>query len=151
MLLLATLLACGDDATSSDSGADSGTPGFTLVGPDLVEVSDDSDGLHFAITGGNASSWELGVFFDAVGRHEEDCLTAGSICHTLGPTGGSLTWDGDCDAPEDGKTCIAQLYYRQGQVTYMIRSGDSCWAWGDDASVYGDALGCTITDWDPDA
>jgi hypothetical protein len=71
----------------------------------------------------------------------------------LWATGGVLGWDGICSSPVDGETCISQLYWRQGQMSFVIKPmiGTGCWAWGDDASTYVDAWGCDLTSWAPDS
>jgi len=146
---------CGDPAKddTTSPGGDTGDSDVdtTILGPDDVVMNDSDAGLSVEVIGGSAASWHFGAIEPRVDLYEEGCREASEVCHTLDANGGLLSWASDCGSNSDGSTCIAQLYWRQGEMSFMIKpaTGLGCWAWGNDAAdLY---PGCTITNWEPDS
>lgn len=148
LLLLHLPLAAGcasGDTASKDSTGDSGSPSVTA--PTDVVLDDTTDALTITVSGGSATGWLFGVIDSSAGETGESCHDASDLCHTLDAAGGSLSW---CASPTDTCTAVAQLYYREGIESFVLKPavGVGCWSWGDSASYYDD-LGCTQTSWDP--
>lgn len=146
LLALLLSLACAPtDGKPDTSGDDSGAS--AILGPDLVTLDDTEEGLVVTIEGGDALAWLYGVIDPGLDYTAEGCRDATDTCHTLGPTGGTIAW-GDCDTPTDGTTCIAQVSWRQGVLSHVVRPSTAigCWAWGEDADYWTD---CTETAWAP--
>ena len=151
LLPLMLAFGCGEAAPGGGNGGGDDTAAVTVLGPDDVIMDDSDNGLSIQVVGGSATGWRFGAVEPRVDLYEEGCREADDICHTLGASGGTLSWASDCGSNGDGSTCIAQLYWRQGQMSFVIEPtvGLGCWAWGDDAAeLY---PGCTITNWEPDS
>lgn len=135
--------------TDVDSNDSDGDRNDDVVGPSNVVLSEVDGGLRVTISGGIAPGWRLGAIHPRTDFYEEDCLDSSDLCHSLAPDGGVLRW---ClgETPTDSCTAIAQLYYRQGKVSFVLKPsvGVGCWVWGEDASYYRD-LGCQTMAWDP--
>ena len=145
------LLACVGPLDSADPGGNSSTDEdsggeISITAPDEVVLNDTTDGLEITITGGSATGWLFGVIGPSESDTEEGCHDGGDVCHTLDATGGTLDW---CQDAEDGCTSVAQLYYREGIESYVLKPtlGLGCWSWGDAAGYYDD-LGCTEMSWE---
>ncbi|MEZ4318571.1 MAG: hypothetical protein R3F61_13745 [Myxococcota bacterium] len=139
LFALIPVSSCASDPVSVDLP--------TVLGPERVVLDDQTGGLDIEVTGGTASGWRFGAIEPRLGIDSEGCRGGDEVCHTLGPDGGRLGWGGTCSAPQDGETCIEQLYWRQGVMTYVLRPavGSGCWAWGDGADVLYPE--CEETDW----
>ena len=146
--ILATLLLGGCPGGDDKGGGGGGGGGSnTILGPDDVVLNDTDAGLEVSIEGGTAANWKLGVVWAAQGYEEEACDGGDSVCHPLDASGGTLDWCSQHEGSE-GCTGIPQLYYRQGQVSLMLKpkSGVGCWSWGDEADYWD---GCEEMGWDP--
>jgi hypothetical protein len=146
--LLLALACAGPDGAKDDTAASGDT--LTVTGPDNVTMNDTEDGLDITIDGGVATGWLFGAVRDG---HEAEACVDPEECHVLDVGGGHLDWQYDCEEPDDGSTCLAQLYYRASLLTYVVRPevGTDCWTWGADTSYYTDTLGCAVTDWEPNS
>ncbi len=146
-----SLLACTgilpdeSKSTATDDAPD-GDEVPEIGAPDEVVLDDDDDGLLVDISGSEATGWLLGVAWPDQDYEDEACKSSGDICHPLDSDGGVVEW---CDQHEgeEGCTGIPQLYYRQGQVSLMLKPevGVGCWSWGDEADYWKD---CEEESWD---
>lgn len=139
---IALFVACG---TPGEGGGDDQVP---VIGePSNVVLNDTSEGINITITDGAAAGWLFGNIYPDSSDFGEACLDDGDVCHELDSDGGTLAW---CDRGDEDCTSMAQLYWRTGEGSYVLipTVGLGCFAWGDDADHW-DALGCTVTSWDP--
>lgn len=150
-----SLLACAGLDPAGETGGKTGSTSDTVdtaddipvIGaPDDVVIDDQDDGLVVTIDGSEATGWLLGVAWPAQSYEDEACKGSDDFCHPLDADGGTVDWCPQHEG-EDGCTGIPQLYYRQGQVSLMLKPevGLGCWAWGDEADYWSD---CEAMGWD---
>jgi hypothetical protein len=147
LLALSCVFACDDKGGKGGKGGKGDDGDVSITGPDVVVIDDSDDGLSVDVQGGTATGWELGLVWEEQGYDDETCDGGSTICHPLDADGGTLDWCSQNQGSE-GCTGIPQLYFRQGDVSLMIKpsTGLGCWAWGDEADHWPD---CDETSWDP--
>ncbi|HND29524.1 MAG TPA: hypothetical protein PLA94_05970 [Myxococcota bacterium] len=149
--IFAFLLGCAPQNDENNGNDKNNAPAEPdpILGPDNVAVDDGTGDLWVTIEGGSAPEWLLGAVWVGGEHVEEACDGDDTVCHSLGATGGALSF---CNSHEgyDGCTGIPQLYYRQGRVSFMLKPkvGIGCWSWGNESSYWQE---CERTSWDTSA